>query len=122
MELSEYCKGLIEDWLLFTAPPAFEARYYGTAPAILQIREDIYQKGIEDEEDAKKADIQLIKCVLQNKAYPPDSDDPEQCPLAHWWWHLDKIAEKTYDADLLSEHVREIYLNALKGGLEVKDI
>jgi hypothetical protein len=35
-------------------------------------------------------------------------DNPTQ-PLSHWWWHLGKLRAGTYPAELLLEHLREIY-------------
>ncbi|WP_156874815.1 hypothetical protein [Thermodesulfobacterium hveragerdense] len=33
--------------------------------------------------------------------------DPEKYPFDHWWWHLDKIAARTYPAELLLEYLRK---------------
>jgi hypothetical protein len=79
----------------------------------LAIRESIYIRKLEDREEVKKADISLIKCVLKYGADRPDSDDPEKYPLDHWWWHLDKIAKRTYPAELLPEHLRDLYLQGI---------
>ena len=103
---------LVEGWVLYCEPPAFDLRWYGTSAALLERRQSIYLRKLEDRQDVKEADISLIKCVLEEGAWPPDSDDPEKYPLDHWWWHLDRIAERTYPADLLPEHLKEIYLKA----------
>jgi len=103
---------LVEDWVSECEPPAFDARWYPTADVPLAIRESIHIRKLEDREEVKKADISSIKCVLKDGADRPDSDDPEKYHFDHWWWHLDKIADKTYPADLLPEHLREIYLKA----------
>jgi hypothetical protein len=100
---------LIKDWVSECEPPAFDARWYPTADVPLAIRESIYIRKLEDRQDVKEADIFLIECVLKDGADPPDADDPEKYPPFHWWWHLDKIADKTYPADLLPEHLKEIY-------------
>jgi len=100
---------LIKDWVSECEPPAFDARWYPTADVPLAIRESIYIRKLEDRQDVKEADIFLIECVLKDGADPPDTDDPEKYPPFHWWWHLDKIADKTYPADLLPEHLKEIY-------------
>ena len=36
-------------------------------------------------------------------------DDPRDCPLSHWWWHLGKLRAGTYPAHLLPPHLRVIY-------------
>jgi len=104
---------LIKDWVSECEPPAFDARWYPTAAVPLAIRESIYIRKLEDREEVKKADISLIKCVLKYGADRPDSDDPEKYPLDHWWWHLDKIAKRTYPAELLPEHLRDLYLQGI---------
>jgi len=38
--------------------------------------------------------------------------DDETQPLANWWWHLGKVRNKTYPADLLPNALRDVYLNA----------
>jgi len=103
---------LIEDWVENCEPPAFDVRWYATSAALREVRQSIYLRGLEDRKEVKGADISLIKCVLEDGAWPPDSDDPEKYPLSYWWWHLDKIAEKTYPPELLPEHLREIYQKA----------
>ena len=40
----------------------------------------------------------------------PYSYRDEKHPLEHWWF--DKIADKSYLAELLSEHLMEFYLKA----------
>ena len=102
---------LIEDWLE-DCREGFSLTYYATASALLLTRESIHLRRLEDKEEVKKADKALIEYVLKEGSQPPDSDDPEKYPLDHWWWHLDRIAERTYPADLLPEHLREIYLKA----------
>jgi len=106
---------LIKGWVLDCEPPAWDLRYYGTSAALLDAREVIHQRGLEGRKEVIEADISLIKSILGDEpqyTWPPDSDDPEKYPLDHWWWHLDRIAERTYPADLLPEHLREIYLKA----------
>ena len=50
-------------------------------------------------------DRQLIKQVLEYGSDPSG----EEHPIDKWWWHLEKIAQRTYPASLLPEHLREIY-------------
>ncbi|NEX20998.1 hypothetical protein G3480_11860 [Thiorhodococcus mannitoliphagus] len=38
-------------------------------------------------------------------------DDPSH-PLEHWWWHLGKLRDGSYPANLLPEHLREVYEHA----------
>lgn len=39
-------------------------------------------------------------------------NDDETQPLADWWWHLGKIRQRTYPADLLPPHLRAVYLDS----------
>lgn len=112
MELSESYKELIEGWLLYCEDPE-DLLYWASAPDLLDRRERIHQAGLDEDDTVKKADIELIKVVLKEGANPSDLfGDPEKYPLSHWWWHLDKIADKTFPAELLPAHLREIYLKA----------
>lgn len=104
---------LIETWMDMCEPPANDLRYYATAPALLTFREIIYLRGLEDKDEVKNSDKQLIECVLAEGSYPPDSDDPSNFPFSHWWWHLEEIGKKTYPPELLPDYLREIYLDAL---------
>ncbi len=36
-------------------------------------------------------------------------DDKPASPLSRWWWHLGKIRNHSYPAELLPEHLRAIY-------------
>ncbi|AIH04202.1 hypothetical protein [Thermodesulfobacterium commune] len=105
-----YQSELIKSWVLFCEFPD-DLLYYASAPALLETREEIHQQGLDDEEDVQIADLMLIEVVLQKGADPSDLfDDPQKYPFDHWWWHLDKIGEKTYPAQLLPEYLRNIYL------------
>jgi hypothetical protein len=36
-------------------------------------------------------------------------DDQRSHPLVEWWWHLGKLRDGTYPAQLLPDHLRAIY-------------
>lgn len=57
---------------------------------------------------SKKIDIKVIERAIKKGSNMPYERDYED--LRRWWWHLDKIAERTYPSELLPEHLREIYL------------
>jgi hypothetical protein len=38
-------------------------------------------------------------------------DDDSQ-PLQNWWWHLGKLRNRAYPADLLPAHLRAVYQSA----------
>ena len=56
----------------------------------------------------KELDIKLLK-GLKKFGPPAYMEKDKNKPLEYWWWHLDKIATKEYPAELLPEHLREIY-------------
>jgi hypothetical protein len=114
MELLESYEELIKGWILYSEFPD-DLLYWASAPALIERRERIHQLGLDEDERVKQADIKLIKVVLEKGADPSDLfDDPQKYPFDHWWWHLDKIANRTYPAELLPEYLREIYEKALK--------
>ncbi len=115
MGLSEFFskEELIQSWVLDCQFPE-DLLYWATSAAIIETREEIDRLGLGEDERVKKADTELIKVVLKEGSDPSDLfGDPDKYPLSHWWWHLDKIAAKTYPAELLPEYLREIYLKAL---------
>lgn len=76
-------------------------------------RTELHQIGMDEDERIKQLDIQLIKKLHRFKKmdiYPVYLEKDKNHPLEYWWWHLDKIAKKEYPAELLPEHLREIYI------------
>jgi len=77
-------------------------------------RELIHEYGAEDDEITKQADqflfIDLAHFIKNSPKWHgfKIEDDPTQ-PLEKWWWHLNKVAKGEYPAELLPEHLRELY-------------
>jgi hypothetical protein len=101
---------LIKSWTIFCEPPATDLRYYGHSSALFDVRELIHLRRLEDRQEVKSIYISLFKCVLKDGANFPYFYRDEKHPLEHWWF--DKIADKSYLAELLSEHLMEFYLKA----------
>ncbi len=111
-KLSKEEKELVEDWALLTEPDERclpkgwgEAQFMDTAPAILSIRDEIAERGLDKLTEVKETDIRLLKQVLEYGSDPPAEDGP----FEKWWWQLHKIAERTYPPELLPDYLREIY-------------
>ena len=85
---------------------------FGEGPGLSDTREEINQLDLTAEEIRELA--QLDEIVIEELGYRDWIDDyvlrdnPAQ-PLSHWWWHLGKLRAGTYPAELLPEHLREIY-------------
>lgn len=58
------------------------------------------------------ADRFLLDAITDTEEYdlPTEllQDDPTR-PLSDWWWHLGKLRDGTYPAQLLPDHLRAIY-------------
>ncbi len=113
MRLSKYLKELIEDWAAHVDIDEYNggAFFYHTASALLPDRDEIHEAGLDNHplvvEIDKKAIINAIRCNA-DRPYQRDYEG-----LDRWWWHFEKIAEGTYPAELLPEHLREVYISAL---------
>ena len=90
--------------------------FFGGGHPLPFLRDDIEREmaGWSDEElgDLRQHDVDFIDYVL---AYEDDEiwpslleAHPEQ-PLEKWWWHLGAIRQREYPAELLPEHLQEIY-------------
>jgi len=130
MELSGYYKDLFEifdgiddlinSWASDCKDDPFKLTYYATSD-LLDTRELIYILELEEDQRVKEADRALFEYILENGA-DTAMWKPDEASLDKWWWYLDKIAEKSYPAELLPEYLREIYLKArreadYKGGI-----
>ncbi|MCS6875708.1 MAG: hypothetical protein NZ526_00385 [Aquificaceae bacterium] len=75
-------------------------------------RDKLHELGLDNDPRVIEIDKKLLEGL--KKYIPPDYSEKERKdkPLERWWWHLDKIADKTYPAELLPEHLREIYLSS----------
>ena len=104
-------KELIQEWEWFVEPDAGfpdgwgPVQWIDAAPALLPVRDEIEKRGLANHPKVMEIDRQLIKQVLEYGSDPSG----EEHPIDKWWWHLEKIAQRTYPASLLPEHLREIY-------------
>jgi hypothetical protein len=115
MDLSRFSdEELIEEWAFsLSSQEAIETFFEAySAEATLPYRTEIHKRDLEKHPKVIEADKKLIQYALKEKPYPPVITNDYEPPLDYWWWHIDKIGEKTYPADLLPEHLKEIYLKA----------
>ncbi len=114
MALSKYIDELIEEWESYATPqrkyPFPEVTYYHFASALLVVRDEIEELGLNNDLRVMEIDKKLIEYVVQHGSDPPYKAEPREYPLEKWWWHLNEIGEKRYPAEFLPEHLREIYL------------
>lgn len=100
----------IKDWEIATTPYLVSGRSFvqdmWMADDWLEVRDEIHQAGLDNHPKVVELDKNLIRLVIKKGAEKPET----QKPLKYWWWHLDKIAKKEYPAELLPEHLKEIYL------------
>jgi len=85
----------------------------GYPSLIINLRERIYQEGLEESPYVIKTDRKLLQNVhkfieLMESSDEPLEDDQSQ-PIEKWWWHLHKIAKGKYPSLKLKEYLREIY-------------
>jgi len=89
---------------------AAEALTFSAEELILLLpdyREEILSRGLEAE--AREVDTFVLSHL---DGLPEIWEDDDTKPLEKWWWHLGKIARREYPAELLPEHLREVYLRA----------
>jgi len=112
-QLSEYSdKELIKEWDIATQPGTAGrhlsyAQDFYTSSAWLDVRDEIKRRGLDKETRVKEIDKRLLLNTLKYGAY--GSMEENNHPMEDWWWHLHQIAKREYPADLLPEHLREIY-------------
>ena len=98
---------LIKDWQFAVGDKDFSpARDTWMSELWNETRDEIEEFGYSDNEEIKKLDQKLIKNTLRYGSTSGYNDKP----LKRWWWHLDKISQRTYPADLLPDHLKEIYI------------
>jgi hypothetical protein len=86
----------------------------GVAPGLREKRGRLETAALSALQNRQLADLDesvLLIITDLELEYPPldlltDSHDQ---PLAHWWWHLGKLRDGTYPAQLLPDHLRVIY-------------
>ena len=74
---------------------------------IPKIRENL--KNYEDNERVRKYDRWLIEELDEILKLNPAIKDDNSQPIKKWWWHLHKIAQKTYPKNLLPDYLQDIY-------------
>lgn len=78
----------------------------------LKTRDEIHDLGLDNHPEVIKLDKKAIKYVLTEIGASYRGKPPQAKDKTRWWWHLDEISQGTYPADLLPEHLKEIYLKA----------
>lgn len=56
-------------------------------------------------------DEEILESVLVDSLAESLFADDDNQPLYRWWWHLGKIRDKTYPAELLPDTLQTIYQN-----------
>jgi len=106
MELSK-SNELIKEWRFAVGNKDYSpARDSWMSLVWNEVRDEIEQSGLSDEEEIKNLDQKLIKDTLRYGA-----SVSEDKPLKKWWWHLYEISQKTYPSELLPDYLRKIYQN-----------
>ncbi len=73
-------------------------------------RDNLHKLGKGTDTTVQEIDEVVIEAAVVND-YVADyllKDDNAQ-PLPHWWWHLGKIRDKSYPAELLPAHLQAVY-------------
>jgi hypothetical protein len=114
MDLSKYYRRLIKDWAISIDidEDTGDTFFYHTAPTFLSIRDEIHDAGLDNHPLVMELDKKAIINAIRSKADPPY--DREYEGLDRWWWHFEKIADGTFPAELLPEHLREVYTSTLE--------
>ncbi len=74
---------------------------------IPNIREHL--KDYEYDEGIRENDKWLLEDLKEILKVNPAVQDDNTQPLEKWWWHLHKIANRTYPKDLLPDYLKEYY-------------
>jgi len=86
----------------------------GIAPGLREQRQRVSQQSWDQQQQSalQYADEFLLEVVTDDEVadLPIEifQDDKTQ-PLTYWWWHLGKLRDGTYPAQLLPDHLRVIY-------------
>lgn len=88
----------------------------GEGPVLRETRERLVSDDLLPEETSE---LQVLDAVVVDSVIQFDAiadyllaDNPTQ-PLSKWWWHLGKLRAGLYPAELLPEHLRAVYREAL---------
>ena len=79
----------------------------------IKTRDKIHDLGLDNHPEVIKLEKQAIKYVLTEVGASYRKKPPQAKDKTRWWWHLDEISEGKYPAELLPEHLKEIYLKYL---------
>jgi hypothetical protein len=82
----------------------FHLREARAAVAVIEDNSDVFTASL------RKLDSAVIgDCVDGTELLPDTFVDDDQQPLQSWWWHLGKIRNNTYPAELLPLQLRSVY-------------
>ncbi|WP_404361522.1 hypothetical protein [Methylotuvimicrobium sp. KM1] len=76
-----------------------------------EVREDMEKSGLSV---PLAMDEEILESVLFDDLAELLFVDDDTQPFSHWWWHLGKIRDKTFPAEQLPAHLREVYLESEK--------
>ncbi|WP_201093812.1 hypothetical protein [Thiocystis minor] len=79
----------------------------------LRAARDALSEAVAQSQDVRELDEIVIEATQVNEYINPGLlEDDASRPLAHWWWHIGKLRNRTYPAHLLPEHLRAVYEQA----------
>ncbi len=109
-ELSPKNEKLIKEWEIATTKGVGPILPYAldmyTGEVWMPTRDAIHAASIDNDPRVIKTDINLIKLIIDHPSLIQTRDDNQ--PIESWWWHLDKIVDHSYPADLLPQYLKEI--------------
>jgi len=79
----------------------------------IQVRDEIHELGLDENQEIIKLDKNALNLILKTGGIIYREKPPQAKDKSRWWWHLDEIAQRTYPANLLPEHLKEIYVKYL---------
>ncbi|MGZ8219506.1 hypothetical protein [Methylomagnum sp.] len=96
-----------------------EARFAlddGEGPILREARENLSSVDLSPEitHELHELDTDAVDSIVQFEAIANYliTDNPAQ-PITKWWWHLGKLRSGSYPAELLPEHLRAVYRDAI---------
>ena len=79
----------------------------------LKVRDEIHDLNLNNIPEIQELDKKALRIALKYGGYYRKKPDIAK-DKKRWWWHLDKIGELKYSANLLPDYLRDIYLNFKK--------
>ncbi len=109
----KFSNELIEDWAIAVGmtgdrPWAFDT---WTAPVWLEVRDEIEEKGLVNDEvrEIDKFAIEFAFDWAKSGIYPYIPwYGRENKPLEKWWWYFHEIAKGEYPIELLPDYLQEV--------------